>query len=77
MHKQRRSPHSIRVHLIDKSAFLLFLHLDTLPIFDFFHPCVCMKMCVCSLDAKKEPGHKLQFQWTFFLPFLQNRLRVY
>lgn len=48
--------------------FLLFWHLDTLSIFVGFILCAWWNVCL-QPDAKKEPGHKLQFQWIFFFLF--------
>lgn len=65
-------PIHAEVHLIDKSAFLLFLRLSTHFQYLVFSISCLMTMCVCSLMRKKEPEHKLQFQWIFSSFFFKD-----
>lgn len=70
MHKQQqRCFHSGCNWSINLLFYCSFVSRHTFNI--WFYSLCLMKMCVCSLMRKrKEPGHKLQFQWIGFLLLL-------
>lgn len=70
-------PFMLRVHLINKSAFLYcsFVSRHTFNIW-FFFVAVWWKCVFAAWCAKKEPEDKLQFQWIFFFPFQQQESRL-